>query len=519
MKQIFNPYLPSFEYVPDGEPHAFNGRIYIYGSHDRFHGAFFCMNDYICYSAPQDDLTDWRYEGVIYRKDQDPRNQTYDPARPEIKMKANLEPVRPQDLNPPHIHSMWAPDVVQGPDGKYYLYYCLDCLPEIGVAVCDTPAGSYEFLGFVHHEDGILLGLRSGDRNQFDPGIFVDDDGEIYLYSGNGPRSKEPSPVLRGSQVMKLQSDMVTLKEEPRLLIPDMIQAEGTPYEGHEFFEASSIRKINGKYYFVYSSVRSHELCYAVSDRADGKYEYGGTLVDIGDIFLHGRTDEEGLNPLGNTHGGIECANGQWYVFYHRQTARTNYSRQACAEKIEFDAEGRIAQAEVTSCGLNRGPLTLPGTYQARICCHLTGEKGVVLSVPALSTAEYPYLTQDADDLEPTEELIRQDREIPFQYVANLQQGCLVGYKYFEGKGSYDLRLELRGSFEGTIELFTQPIADHQYTFSPDVQPVASFPVLTGAEWKWTVPISVNIENEGAFPIYFRFKGKGTCDFRHFSFC
>ena len=74
-KQVFNPYLPLYEYIPDGEPHVFDGRLYIYGSHDRAGSAAFCLNDYVCYSADVHDLTDWRYEGVIYRKDQDPVNQ------------------------------------------------------------------------------------------------------------------------------------------------------------------------------------------------------------------------------------------------------------------------------------------------------------------------------------------------------------------------------------------------------------------------------------------------------------
>ena len=73
-KQVFNPYLPAGEYVPDGEPHLFDGRVYVYGSHDRFGGKAFCMNDYVCWSAPENDLTDWRMEGVIYRKSQDPDN-------------------------------------------------------------------------------------------------------------------------------------------------------------------------------------------------------------------------------------------------------------------------------------------------------------------------------------------------------------------------------------------------------------------------------------------------------------
>lgn len=65
---VFNPYLPSWEYVPDGEPHVFGDRVYVYGSHDAFGAPIFCVNDYVCWSAPVNDLSDWRYEGVIYRR-------------------------------------------------------------------------------------------------------------------------------------------------------------------------------------------------------------------------------------------------------------------------------------------------------------------------------------------------------------------------------------------------------------------------------------------------------------------
>ena len=75
MKQRVNPYLPSWEYIPDGEPYVFGDRVYVYGSHDRFNGYVFCLNDYVCWSAPVNDLSDWRYEGVIYRKTDDPLNR------------------------------------------------------------------------------------------------------------------------------------------------------------------------------------------------------------------------------------------------------------------------------------------------------------------------------------------------------------------------------------------------------------------------------------------------------------
>ena len=124
-KRLVNPYLPSWEYIPDGEPYVFEGRVYVYGSHDRFNGQSYCMNDYVCWSAPEEDPGDWRYEGVIYKKTDDP-------------------------LNPEGEMHLFAPDVTRGPDGRYYLYYVLNRVSIVSVAVCDSPAGKYEFYGYVH---------------------------------------------------------------------------------------------------------------------------------------------------------------------------------------------------------------------------------------------------------------------------------------------------------------------------------------------------------------------------------
>lgn len=69
-KQAVNPYMPSWEYVPDAEPHVVGDRVYVYGSHDIFNGLNFCLGDYVCWSAPVDDLGNWRYEGCIYKREQ-----------------------------------------------------------------------------------------------------------------------------------------------------------------------------------------------------------------------------------------------------------------------------------------------------------------------------------------------------------------------------------------------------------------------------------------------------------------
>ena len=74
-KQVYNPFLPLNEYIPDGEPHVYGDRVYVYGSHDRFRGHAFCLNDYVCWSAPLDELGNWRYEGVIFGRGDDPDNR------------------------------------------------------------------------------------------------------------------------------------------------------------------------------------------------------------------------------------------------------------------------------------------------------------------------------------------------------------------------------------------------------------------------------------------------------------
>jgi beta-xylosidase len=235
-KQGINPYLPSWEYIPDGEPYVFNDRVYVYGSHDKFNGHAYCLNDYVCWSAPKDDLSNWQYEGVIYKKTDDP-------------------------FNTDGSMCLYAPDVTVGPDGRYYLYYVLDKVDVVSAAVCDTPAGKYKFYGYVHYQDGTLLGKKDGDQVQFDPGVLTEGE-KTYLYTGFcGHHDKSRI----GCTAVVLGKDMLTITENPVLIVPGKFYSKGTSFEGHEYFEAASIRKYKDTYYFIYSSVAMNELCYAVS--------------------------------------------------------------------------------------------------------------------------------------------------------------------------------------------------------------------------------------------------------------
>ena len=474
--QAFNPYLPSWEYIPDGEPYVFGDRVYVYGSHDRFNAPIFCVKDYVCWSAPVNDLSDWSCSGVIFRKNQDPMNKL-------------------------GLRLLFAPDVTRGADGRFYLYYAYDFVGAIGVAVCDTPDGAYEYYGHVHYADGTLLGRRRGDEFPFDPGVLVDEDNRVYLYSGFA--TKVPFFLSRfhdlknnGGSVMELESDMVTIKGSPRLLFPRKGNGDPGDFRGHEFFEASSIRKIDGKYVFVYSSCNNHELCYAVSDRPDGGFRFGGTLVDQGDLYLNGSTDEShAANYLGNTHGGMVQLNGRWYIFYHRQTNQHSYSRQACAEPLERTADGGFRQAEVTSCGLNGGALEGRGVYPARIACNLWSKAGTARYDKPFAKKLHPYITQRGRDGDPAS----------VQYIANMRDGSVAGFKYFDIADLHTVCVCVSGRGLGTVEVATDP--EFQ-------QVIAEIPVRPEEKEKRFCANARLSQKRAA--LFFRYRGEGCVNFWSF---
>jgi arabinoxylan arabinofuranohydrolase len=467
-KQGVNPYLPSWEYIPDGEPHVFNNRIYIYGSHDRFNGHVFCLNDYVCWSAPIEDLGNWQYEGVIYKKTDDPLNL-------DSKM------------------CLYAPDVTVGPDGRYYLYYALDKVSLISVAVCDTPAGKYEFYGYVHYSDGTRLGDRDGDPFQFDPGVLTEGD-KTYLYTGfcsYGDKSR------KGATVTVVGSDMLTIIEEPTYVAPSQPYSDGTGFEGHEFFEAPSIRKKGDTYYFIYSSIVMHELCYATSKHPTKHFKYQGVIVSNNDLNIASyKPAEMSMNYGTNNHGSIVEINGKWYIFYHRHTDGSWFSRQGCAEQIEFQADGTIPQVEITSCGLNGGPLIGLGEYPAYIACNLfINEKTLPTDFPrAWMINPFPKITQDGKD---------GDEEIG--YIDNMQDSATAGFKYFDCNGIKKIKIKVRGYCNGAFEIKT----------SWNGPSLAKIPVKFTNVWEeYSADVVIP---DGKQALYFTYTGGGTASFASFT--
>lgn len=464
--RICNPYLPPYEYVPDGEPYVFGDRLYVYGSHDMANCATFCAGDYVVWSVPLEDLSDWKCEGVSFRRTDDPHNRE-------------------------NKYSLFAPDVVKGKDGKYYLYYCLSFLEEFGVARSDKPEGPFQFYGHVKKADGTIF----KEDFPYDPSVLLDDDGRVYLYYGfsahfESPSFKNiiPSP---GCMVVELSDDMLTIKGRPRMCIPSNNCCKGTTFvPKHAYFEAPSIRKIGKTYYLVYSSQSQHELCYATSKSPIEGFVYGGVIISNGDIGCQG--NKKAVNYTGTNHGGMVKIGKEWYIFYHRNSHGLVCCRQGCAEKIEIAEDGSIAQVPVSSVGLLAEPFPARGEYPAYIACYLE----------RIDTQIHMKSGKDFKETEPYyfEEKIGDAYE---HYIANITDRTRWGYKEFLFEGKTRIELKVRGNAEGKILISTDREAR-------DVLACLDMRIDEG-RWR-SVGVGLG-ERKGIHSLYFTFEGQGNFQF------
>ena len=491
-KQIFNPFLPLGEFVPDGEPHVFDDRVYLYGSHDKEGGDTFCMQDYVVYSADVSDLRSWKYEGISYEAKNDPNYK----ERP----------------------FMYAPDCVKGNDGYYYLYYAMSGYRGVGgyfgpisVAKSDKPTGPFKFIGFVKYKNGDLM----LDYVPFDPAV-MNDNGVIRLYYGTqydyeedldsflkddklieleanmfGKTKEEivdyaKADSVNGPVMAVLESDMTTVKEKPKHIIP--YNTRKTDFKLHPFFEGSSIRKFNDIYYFIYSSKGNHELCYAMSKYPDKDFKFMGTLVSNGDIGFNGRKEENRLNMTGTTHGSIEYINGKYYIFYHRLTHKSDYSRQACAEEIFMNSDGTFNQVEITSCGLNGGPLIAKGKYSACIACNITNGN-MPHGSNKIFSEHFPNVNNEKD----------------IRYIGEITNNTLIGFKYFIFNHNKKLSITYRGLAHGFVSIGN---IENKFIKKAKIYPVSDFTKLD---------IDIDFV-DGIKPLYLYFEIDGLLDLLDVSF-
>ena len=446
---VGNPYMPLWEHIPDGEPYVFEDpdqpgkyRVYVYGSHDDLVTAY-CGRDQVVWSASVDSLNNWRYDGEILVVDKNRDGEPFDSAGT--------------------ADVLYAPDVtlVTDKDGKktYYLFPNDQTGMRNGlIAKSDRPDGPFEVCNWSKDDPNKVDGVL-----QFDPAVFVDDDGRVYGYWGfERSFAAEFDPTT-----------MATVKPGTKI-VEDMIS--GRYQEGRfKFFEASSIRKIKDKYVFIYSRFTeegefglpssNYTLAYCYSDNPLGPWTYGGTIID-------GRArekDEQGnviasATPDGNTHGSICEINGQWYVFYHRQTGTDEYARQAMVAPISVKVEeGKGGKVEISEGEYNSNGFALNGLdpferHSAGIACWYTGPKPATHEWPN-NTFYGSYVASGYGDSDKFE--APYDIRNNTNFVVNNTDGSIVGYKYFnfDAKRLADiknlmliLRLVPEG-VDGTIEV------------------------------------------------------------------
>lgn len=283
---------------------------------------------------------------------------------------------------------------------------------------------------------------------------------------------------------------MLTIVEEPVTIVPGSEYSAGTEYEGHAFFEAPSIRKRGNTYYFIYSSEVMHELCYAVSDRPTGDFRYGGVLVSNCDMHIDTYKPADLPMAYGaNNHGSMVQIGGDWYIFYHRHTNGTWYSRQGCAEKFAILPDGSIPQVEITSCGLNGGPLEGRACYPSYIACHLFTSKPSAY----VGGDRFPKVMQDGRDGDQEE-----------GYVGNIQDTATMGFKYLDCRGIREISITVRGYANGIFEVKT----------AWDGEVLGEIPVGYTNVWKkYTAPVAIE---DGVHSLYLTFKGQGNAMLKSF---
>ena len=344
-------YLFPSDYMADPSANVFNGRLYVFPSHDREaghafddDGGHFQMKDYHVLSlddVEQGDITD---HGVIL----------------DVEQVAWAE------------KQMWDNDCVEK-DGKYYLIFSAkdyNGVFHLGVAVADRPEGP-----FIPQERPI--------RGSFsiDPCVFKDDDGEIYCYFGGlwggqlqwykspesslnpakadsslftlhssldspkvdlGPAPDRQTQLFAPADVpalpscvVRMSGDVMQFAEAPRDVI--ILDKDGQPLKAgdpHRFFEASWMHKYNGKYYFSYSTGDSHLLCYGIGDSPYGPFTYQGVILDP----VVGWT----------THHSIVQYKGQWYIFYHDcvPSDGITHLRSLKVQQLFYNEDGTIKKVE-----------------------------------------------------------------------------------------------------------------------------------------------------------------------------
>ena len=458
-----NPYLPLWEHLPDGEPRVFEDpdqpgkyRAYIIGSHDVTYTAY-CGPDIRMWSAPVEDLSQWRDEGPIFTWFVSGQWDT-----------------------------MFAPDLVETVDkatGKktYWLYPHSRGWRRVPM-VCKSDRPNGPFVPVNLTEDG----------TQCLPGSLIDFDPSVFIETITNKKDKDYQKGYRAyvfygfqhSTACELDQNTMYSKREGTELIDPFIPAssrdgklldkEGSEYKAlykgqnpldFNFFEASSIRQVGNKYVMVFSGYSGKEyglgntnsaLRYAFGDSPLGPWRSGGVLVDSRGVVV----GEDGgklieTNAAHNTHGSLQEINGQWYVFYHRPPRGFGNARQAMVApvKITWDKKPVAKGGVVKITGYD--PYAQDNTWTAKASdgneytgAEVTSEGFQIFGLPpynyySAGIACFMYGPNSNNWMQDNHDVWNNSMDL-----AGIQNGGIIGFKYF-GFGGLDKDTKGVKAFEG----------------------------------------------------------------------
>jgi len=504
----FNPYMPLWEHVPDGEPHVFwsrkdnEWRVYVYGSHDISGGERYCGKNYVTWSAPVYDLSSWRDEGIIFDASEDQS-----------------------------IMSLFAPDAEYDVYSDIYYMTIPEVFTRVTLRRSDSPSGRFDEEGI--GREGSLIAFAPSSI--FDPVIYIEN-GEIYIMGssrGNspmpGPRGPRPPgggdrPGRPGALVNSEEMEPEVLADPVTSMPEEITKAKETdgyksgmgqtaviykmkidPSEGVEsiswcptddqmylpVYEGTSLRRdpVSGAYIMVYVATEydkngenpsefTSTLGYAYTYDLMGTWHYGDNGMNGADIVKNvddgvtagnrgnvifdtsgryvknpetGKIEFAGVPtyPHDNNHGGMARINGQWYIFGHRHSGVGKGGRQGVMEKLDVSYVGDkpvIKPAEMTSSG-PAGSLDAYQVWDAGIACYLTPGAGEPAPISGADTTT-AYIAYGMDS--------SKTHAAP---LANLRSGHVVGYKYldFGGKQKVTLRLlvsKAADDVDGTLKVY-----------------------------------------------------------------
>ena len=441
--QAQNPYLPLWEHLPDGEPRVFEDpdnpgkyRAYIIGSHDITYTAY-CGSDIRMWSAPVEDLSQWRDEGPIFTWYVDGQWDT-----------------------------MYAPDLVEVKDkdtGKktYYLYPHSRGRGRIAM-VCKSDRPNGPFVPVNATPDG--RGCLEGSVIDFDPSVFIEPvtnkkDPDFargfraYAYYGfQHSTAIELDPetmysIRPGTQVhdyfLPASSRYGVVRDPEGTQYPTLYKGQN-PGE-FNFFEASSIRQVGNKYVMVFSGYSGPDyglestnsaLRYCYGDSPLGPWRSGGVLVDSRGVV----PDENGehlmtSNAAHNTHGSLQEINGQWYVFYHRPPRGFGNARQPMVApvRIEWDKKkvadgGQVRITAYDPYTADEKWVAAAADGQTYTGAEVTTEGFQIYGLPPYRyySAGYACYMSDQNWMQDNHDVWNNSMDL-----AGLTNGGIVGFKYF----------------------------------------------------------------------------------------